>query len=327
MGVMSTETIKLDLDTAKVQTPKKRSLWKTVRKYWVFYFMMLPALLVLIINNYIPMFGIIIAFKNINYTDGILGSPWSGFSNFKYLFMTSDSWIITRNTLLYNSGFIILNLIFPLAFAIMLNEIKNRFLAKLHQTIMFLPYFLSMIVISYLVYAFLSDTNGFFNKSLLPALGIDPVNWYFTKEVWPYILSSVNTWKNMGYYTVIYMAAIIGIDEEYYEAATIDGASKFKQIFTITIPLLKPIITIMTLLQIGRIFNADFGLFFQVPRESGVLFPVTNVIDTYVYRTFITVGDIGLSSAAGLIQSVVGFSLVFLSNWIVRRIDSDNALF
>jgi len=309
------------------QLTKRTSFLRTVRKYWMFYIMMLPALIVLIINNYVPMFGIVIAFKNINYTDGILGSPWSGFENFKYLFMTSDSWVIIRNTLLYNSGFIVLNLIFPLAFAIMLNEIKNRFLAKMHQTVMFLPYFLSMIVISYLAYAFLSDSNGFLNKTLLPMLNLETVNWYFTKEVWPYILSMVNTWKNMGYYTVIYMAAIIGIDEEYYEAATIDGASKFKQIFKITIPLLAPIITIMTLLQIGRIFNADFGLFFQVPRESGVLFPVTNVIDTYVYRTFITVGDIGLSSAAGLIQSVVGFSLVFLSNWIVRRIDSDNALF
>ncbi|HIW34073.1 MAG TPA: ABC transporter permease subunit [Candidatus Paenibacillus intestinavium] len=289
--------------------------------------MMLPAILILLLNNYIPMFGIIIAFKNINYVDGILGSPWSKFENFKYLFMTKDALIITRNTLLYNSSFIVLNLVFPLTFAILLNEIKNRFLAKFYQTVMFLPYFLSMVVISYLAYAFLSDTNGYINNSLLPMLDIEAIKWYFTKDFWPYILSMVNTWKNMGYYTVIYMAAIIGIDEEYYEAATIDGASKFKQIFTITIPLLTPIITIMTLLQVGRIFNADFGLFFQVPRESGVLFPVTNVIDTYVYRTFLTVGDIGLSSAAGLVQSVVGFSLVFLSNWIVRKIDSDNALF
>ncbi|URN92670.1 MAG: ABC transporter permease subunit [Candidatus Pristimantibacillus lignocellulolyticus] len=321
---MSTEIINVKV---KAVPKKKTPLLKTIKKYWMFYFMMLPAILILLLNNYIPMFGIIIAFKNINYVDGILGSPWSGFENFKYLFMTKDALIITRNTLLYNSSFIVLNLVFPLMFALMLNEIKNRFLAKLHQTVMFLPYFLSMVVISYLAYAFLSDTNGFLNKSLLPMLDIEGVKWYFTKEFWPYILSMVNTWKSMGYYTVIYMAAIIGIDEEYYEAATIDGASKFKQIFTITIPLLTPIITIMTLLQVGRIFNADFGLFFQVPRESGVLFPVTNVIDTYVYRTFLTVGDIGLSSAAGLVQSVVGFSLVFLANWIVRRIDSDNALF
>ncbi|HTG70092.1 MAG TPA: ABC transporter permease subunit [Candidatus Udaeobacter sp.] len=306
---------------------RKTSHLLIFRKYWMFYVMMLPAIVLLVFNNYIPMFGIIIAFKSINYADGILGSAWNGLTNFEYLFKTSDAWIITRNTLLYNSGFIILNLIFPLAFAIMLNEIRSRFVAKLHQTIMFLPYFLSMVVISYLVFGFMSDEHGYLNSSLLPALGLEKVNWYFTQEVWPYVLPIVNTWKSMGYFTVIYMAAIIGIDDEYYEAATIDGASKWKQMTSITIPLIMPVITIMTLLQIGKIFNADFGLFFQVPRESGVLFPVTNVIDTYVYRTFLTVGDIGLSSAAGLLQSVVGFTLVFLSNWVVRRINKDNALF
>ncbi|WP_138752855.1 ABC transporter permease [Paenibacillus sinopodophylli] len=306
---------------------KKITQISIIKKYWMFYLMMLPAIVLLILNNYIPMFGIMIAFKNINYADGILGSPWSGLKNFEYLFKTSDAWIITRNTLLYNSGFIVLNLFFPLAFAIMLNEIKNRFVAKLHQTVMFLPYFLSMVVISYLVFGFLSDEHGYLNSSLLPALGLESVQWYFTKEVWPYILPIVNTWKSMGYFTVIYMAAIIGIDDEYYEAATIDGASKWKQMTSITVPLIMPVITIMTLLQIGKIFNADFGLFFQVPRESGVLFPVTNVIDTYVYRTFLTVGDIGLSSAAGLLQSVIGFALVFLSNWVVRRLNKENALF
>ncbi|QYR24247.1 ABC transporter permease subunit [Paenibacillus sp. sptzw28] len=289
--------------------------------------MMLPGILLLLVNNYIPMSGIIIAFKTVNYQTGILHSPWVGFKNFEYLFKTSDVWIITRNTLLYNSLFIVLNLIFPLAFALMLNEMKNRFLSKFHQTVMFLPYFLSMIVISYLVFGFMSDEHGYFNNTLLPALGLEPIQWYFTKEVWPVILPLVNTWKGMGYYTVIYMAAIIGIDDEMYEAATIDGASKWQQMTRITIPLITPILTIMTLLQIGRIFNADFGLFFQVPRESGVLFPVTNVIDTYVYRTFLTVGDIGLSSAAGLLQSVVGFALVFLSNWVVRRFNKENALF
>ncbi|WP_258881767.1 sugar ABC transporter permease [Paenibacillus sp. sptzw28] len=298
-----------------------------MRKYWIFYIMMLPGILLLLVNNYIPMSGIIIAFKTVNYQTGILHSPWVGFKNFEYLFKTSDVWIITRNTLLYNSLFIVLNLIFPLAFALMLNEMKNRFLSKFHQTVMFLPYFLSMIVISYLVFGFMSDEHGYFNNTLLPALGLEPIQWYFTKEVWPVILPLVNTWKGMGYYTVIYMAAIIGIDDEMYEAATIDGASKWQQMTRITIPLITPILTIMTLLQIGRIFNADFGLFFQVPRESGVLFPVTNVIDTYVYRTFLTVGDIGLSSAAGLLQSVVGFALVFLSNWVVRRFNKENALF
>lgn len=306
---------------------KKFSLLSNMRKFWMFYIMMLPGIILLIINNYIPMFGIIIAFKTVNYTDGILGSPWSGLTNFEFLFKTRDAWIITRNTLLYNSLFIVLNMTIPLAFALMLNEMKNLVVAKIHQTLMFLPYFLSMIVISYLVFGFMSDEHGYLNGTLLPGLGMEPVRWYFTKEIWPYVLTLVNTWKGMGYFTVIYMAAIIGIDNEYYEAAMIDGASKWQQMKNITIPLIMPIIMIMMLLQIGKIFNADFGLFFQVPRESGVLFPVTNVIDTYVYRTFLTVGDIGLSSAAGLMQSVVGFTLVFFSNWIVRRFNSENALF
>lgn len=321
------ETKAADMGLKKRSSLRNKLEKSVFRKYWMFYIMMLPGIAILIVNNYIPMFGIMIAFKNINYVDGILGSPWSGFRNFEYLFKTKDAWIITRNTLLYNGGFIILNLIIPLAFAMMLNEMKNRFMAKFHQTIMFLPYFLSMVVISYLAFAFMSDQNGFLNKTLLPMMGLETVSWYFTKEVWPYVLPLVNTWKWVGYYTVMYMAAIIGIDDEYYEAATIDGAGKWKQMTSITIPLIMPVVTILTLLQIGRIFNADFGLFFQVPRESGVLFPVTNVIDTYVYRTFLTVGDIGLSSAAGLLQSVVGFTLVFLSNWIVRRINKENALF
>ncbi|WP_276356014.1 ABC transporter permease [Cohnella caldifontis] len=293
----------------------------------MFYLMLLPGVALLVLNNYIPMAGIVIAFKTINYSDGILGSPWSGFTNFKFLFQSHDSYVIIRNTLLYNSLFIALNMTIPLAFALMLNEMKNRFLSKLHQTIMFLPFFLSMIVISYLVFGFMSDEHGYLNGTLLPALGLEPIRWYFTKEVWPIVLPLINTWKGMGYYAVVYMAAMIGIDDEYYEAATIDGASRWQQMKGITVPLIMPVITIMTLLQIGRIFNADFGLFFQVPRESGALFPVTNVIDTYVYRTFLTVGDIGLSSAAGLFQSVVGFVLVFLSNWVVRRLNSENALF
>ncbi|BBH24707.1 sugar ABC transporter permease [Paenibacillus baekrokdamisoli] len=298
-----------------------------VRRYWIFYVMMLPAIVLLVLNNYIPMLGIIVAFKNINYTDGVLGSPWVGFDNFKYLFKTSDAWIITRNTIAYNALFIVLNLAIPVMFAIMLNEIKNRFMAKFHQSIMFLPYFLSMVVISYLVFAFLDESHGFINTTIFPWFHLDAIQFYMEKKVWPYIIPLVSTWKSMGYYTVIYMAAIIGIDDEYYEAATIDGASKWQQFKGITIPMIAPVMITMTLLQIGRIFFADFGLFYQVPRESGMIFSVTNVIDTYVYRTFLAVGDIGLSSAAGLYQSLVGFILVLLSNWIVRRVNKDNALF
>lgn len=304
-----------------------RAIAKNVRKFWVFYLMMLPGVVFLIVNNYIPMLGVLIAFKKVTYDIPLWETPWVGLQNFKYLFLTNDAWIITRNTLLYNTLFIVLNLFIPIAFAIMLNEMRNKFFSKVHQAIMFLPYFLSMVVVSYLVYGFLNETNGFINRTVLEGMGLEGVNWYFEREVWPFILPLVNTWKNVGYYAVIYFAAIMGFDEEYYEAATIDGASKWQQIKSITIPMLAPLMIIMTLLQIGRIFYSDFGLFFQVPRESGVLFPVTNVIDTYVYRTFLNLGDIGLSSAAGLYQSAVGFILVLLSNWIVRRIDKDKALF
>lgn len=319
-SVTSTHPAKLPIKTAKM------TVLKVIRKYWIFYIMMLPTIVFLLINNYLPMAGVIIAFKNINYADGFFASPWVGFDNFKYLFKTDDAYLITRNTVLYNALFITLNLVIPAMFAILLNELRRRFMAKLHTSIMFLPFFLSPVIISYLVYAFLGD-KGFLTSTLFPLFNLEPVMWYFETTWWPYILPIVNTWKNVGYYTVFYMAAIVGIDDEYYEAATIDGAGKIQQMWKITIPLIAPVMIILTLLQIGRIFYADFGLFFLIPRESGPLFPVTNVIDTYVYRTFLTLGDIGLSSAAGLYQAVVGFILVFGSNWIVRKINQDNALF
>ncbi|NEN83540.1 ABC transporter permease [Paenibacillus elgii] len=300
---------------------------KTVRAYWVFYLMMLPAGLVLIVNNYIPMFGVIIAFKNINYAKGIFQSPWIGFQNFKFLFSTEAAWIITRNTICYNAVFIVLNLLIAVAFAMMFNEMRSRFLSKFHQSTMFLPFFLSMIVVSYLVYAFLGQDHGFLNTVVFPKFGIEPIEWYSEPKYWPLILPIVNVWKNIGYYTVIYMAAMLGIDNEYYEAALIDGASKWQQIKNITIPLIVPVMIVMTLLQIGKIFYADFGLFFQVTRNAGALYPATQVIDTYVYQTFLSMGDIGMSSAAGLFQSVIGFILVLGSNLIVRRSSKENALF
>jgi len=306
---------------------KSPSFWKTIRKYWVFYLMMLPAAVILFINNYLPMFGTLIAFKNVNYSKGILASPWVGFDNFRYLFATSDAWVITRNTILYNAVFIILNLVVAVAFAVMFNEMRGKMWAKFHQSTMFLPFFLSMVTVGYLVFAFLSHGNGFMNTYLLPKLGLQPIDWYSEPKYWPFILPIINTWKNIGYYTVIYLAAIVGIDQEYYEAALIDGAGKWKQTWYITIPLLKPVMIVMTLLQIGRIFYADFGLFFQVTRNSGILYPTTLVIDTYVYQTFIVMGDIGMSSAAGLYQALVGFILVLVSNAIVRRVSRENALF
>lgn len=273
------------------------------------------------------MLGLVIAFKDVNYSVGILASDWVGFQNFKYLFSTRDAFIITRNTILYNGLFIVLNTIFAVAAAIMLNEIKNKFAARFYQSAILLPFLISMVIVSYLANAFLSTEVGFLNKTVLPLLGIEDISWYTEASYWPYILTFVSTWKGVGFLCVIYLAAIVGIDEEYFEAATLDGANKWQQIRFITIPLIMPIVIMMTLLAIGKIFYSDFGLFFQVPMNSGAIYDTTNVIDTYVYRGLIQLGDIGMSAAAGLYQSIVGFILVLLSNWAVRVRSKDNALF
>lgn len=322
--VQDISTIKSQL-TYSLKT--KSPFIKAINKYWVLYLMMLPATIFIIVNNYLPMFGIIISFKSINYQLGILKSPWIGFDNFKFLFASDSAWVMTRNTLGYNFVFITLNLIIGVAFAIMFNEMRRSSLAKLHQSIMFVPFFLSMVVVSYLVYGFLGHEHGYLNKTILPSLGMKPIQWYSEPLYWIFILPIVNVWKSIGYHTVIYMAAVIGINTEYYEAALIDGASKWQQIRKITIPLISPVIITMVLLQIGRIFYADFGLFFQVTRNAGAVFSTTQVIDTYVYRTFLTMGDIAMSSAAGLYQSVIGFILVLSVNFLVRRFSKENALF
>ncbi|MNQ80157.1 putative multiple-sugar transport system permease YteP [compost metagenome] len=300
---------------------------KRIWKYSPLYLMMLPGLAYLLINNYLPMFGLVIAFKDINFAKGIWGSDWVGFQNFKFLFQTSDAYIITRNTLLYNAAFIVIGLVVAVAFAILLNEIRSKFASRLYQSLIILPFLISMVLVSYLVFSMLSMESGFMNKTILPLLGIDPISWYNEPKYWPVILTLVHTWKGAGYACIIYLAAIIGIDTEYYEAATLDGASKWHQIRLITIPLITPVIIMLTLLQIGRIFYSDFGLFYQVPMNAGALFNTTNVIDTYVFRGLLQLGNIGMSSAAGFYQSMVGFVLVIVSNYVVRKINKENALF
>ncbi|WP_233167331.1 ABC transporter permease [Paenibacillus roseus] len=298
-----------------------------LKKYLPLFLMLVPGLAYLIINNYLPLFGLVIAFKDYNYSQGIFGSDWIGFKNFEYLFKTTDAYIITRNTILYNGVFILLNLMIGIGVAIFLNEIKNRFLSRFYQTVILMPYLISMVIVGYLVFAMFSLETGFINKTILPWLGISDISWYSEAKYWPYILTLVHIWKSAGYLCVIFLATIIGIDHEYYEAAKIDGATAWQQIWKITIPLLTPVVIIMTLLQIGRIFYSDFGLFYQVPLNAGALQSTTNVIDTYVYRSLMTLGDIGMSSAAGLYQSLVGCVLVFVSNYLVRRINKDNAMF
>jgi len=289
--------------------------------------MAIPGLAYLLINNYLPMFGLTIAFKDVNYAKGIWASDWIGFKNFEYLFKTTDAYIITRNTLLYNVVFIVLGLAIAIAIAILLNEIHRRLAQRFYQSVIILPHLISIILVSYLVYAVLSPETGLMNKTILPMLGVEPISWYLEPKYWPYILVIVHIWKGAGYSCIVFLAAIIGIDREYYEAAKLDGASKWMQIRKITLPMISPIITMLTLLGIGRIFYSDFGLFYQVPMNSGALYDTTNVIDTYVFRGLMQLGDVGMSAAAGFYQSLVGFVLVIASNYIVRKIDKDNALF
>ena len=309
---------------AEVKKGKKKN---ALKEYWPLYLMMLPALLYLLINNYIPMAGMVIAFKKLNFAKGIWASPWAGLKNFKFLFASRDAWVITRNTLLYNVAFILVNMVVGIAIAILITEVKNTKLKKLYQSAILLPFLMSMVILSYIVYALLSAENGLVNNSILPLFHMDPIQWYQKPKYWPAILIIANCWKGVGYGCLIYIASLIGIDPSFYEAARLDGASKWQEITKITLPSLVPTIITLLLLSIGRIFYSDFGLFYQVPMNSGVLVPTTNVIDTYVYRALIEQGNISMSSAAGVYQSLVGFCVVMLSNWIVRKVDKDQALF
>lgn len=309
-------------------TRKPRNTMRYFRKnYLTLYLMMLPGLIYILINNYIPMFGIILAFKSSNLANGIFGGEYIGFKNFEFLFATKDAFIITRNVILYNLSFIIIGLVVQILVAVMLHEITNTFYSRLYQSIIVIPALISMVIVSYITYGYLSADTGLFNKSILPALGIDPIMWYSEPKYWPFILIFVNIWKNTGFGCIIYLATIVGINPELYEAAKLDGASKIQQIKNITLPMLKPVVITMTILAIGKIFYADFGLFYQVPMDSGALYDVTNTIDTYVYRSLMNIGDIGMSSAAGLYQSLVGFILVIASNLILRKVNPENSLF
>lgn len=287
-------------------------------------FMALPAALYFLINNYFPMFGIFIAFKKVDYSVGIWQSDWVGFSNFKYLFTTQDAWIMTRNTLLYNMAFIVIGMLVGITIGIMLFELTSRAAQKFFQTTILLPQLISMIIVAYIVYGFLSNEAGFINVKILDD---HPIDFYASKQYWPFILILVNTWKLMGYNAIIYLSSIAGINKSLYEAAKVDGATKMQQIFRITLPMLKPTIITLFIMQVGRIFYSDFGLFLQVPMNSGALYNVTQTVDTYVYRALMMLNQIGKASAASVYQSVVGFLVVLAANGIVRRFDKENAMF
>lgn len=303
--------------------PKMRKL----KRFLPLYLMMVPGLAYLVVNNYIPLAGLQLAFKKFKYTEGIWNSPWVGVKNFAFLFKTKDAWNLFRNTIGYNMTFLVLNTIIAICVAIMMNEISSARLKKVSQTVILIPYLLSYVVISYIVYALLGQSSGMVNNSILKPLGMEGISWYTKPGYWPFILTFVQAWKSFGYNSIIYFATIIGFDKALYEAAAVDGAGIWKRIVSITLPLLKPTIITLTLMSIGRMFYSDFGLFYQVPMNSGMLQKATTTIDTYVYRGLMESNDIGRAAAAGFLQSILGFITVFTANTIVRRIESDNALF
>ncbi len=304
---------------------KKKSRRRAeIRKTIPLFLMMLPGLAYLFCNNYLPMFGILIAFKKVNFSIGILQSPWVGFQNFEFLFKTKDAWTMIRNTVCYNVVFISLGLVISVAIAILMAEISSRKIAKVIQPIICFPSMVSAVILSFLVYGFLSNTYGFINTTILKD---NPINWYASAQYWPFILTIVHFWQSSGQSSIIYMASIGGIDKGLYESARLDGANKMQQIWNITLPMLRPMIILMTLMSIGRIFNSDFGLFYQVPLGQGLLTSTTQTIDTYVYRALLELNNVGMSSAASVFQAIIGFLLVVISNAIVRKVDNENALF
>lgn len=303
------------------------SVYRRILKQWPLYLMMVPGLAYLLINNYLPLAGLQLAFKKFKYALGIWKSDFNNFKNFTYLFKSSDAWIIIRNTVGYNLVFILLGTVVAIFVAILLNMVRAKRMQKFYQTVILIPNLISYVIVSYIVYAFLGQDNGMINNSLLKALGMEPIAWYTEAAYWPYILIITQLWKTFGYNSIIYYATIVGIDQTYYEAAIVDGATWWKQVRFITLPMLKPVIVTLTLLAIGRMFYSDFGLFYQVPMNIGLLYDATNTIDTYVYRGLLETNDVGRASAAGFIQSVMGFFLVLGTNAIVRRVDREQALF
>ncbi len=305
---------------------EKNGLLHEIKKNKSIYFMILPGILFFLLFAYVPMVGVITAFKDYDIRKGIFGSSWNGFENFNFFFSSGDALKITFNTFSLNLLFLIFSTIISVALAIFLNGVMKNSFKRITQSLMFLPYFVSWAIVGIITQGFFASDNGAIN-SFLRLLNIEPVSWNSTPGLWPFILVVFYIWKWCGYNLVIYLATITGFDMECYEAASIDGASKFQQIRYITIPLLMPTILVLALLQIGKIFYGDFGMFYSIIGDNGILYATTDVIDTYVYRALRQMSDFGMASAIGVYQSVLCFILVFGSNLLVRKYQSDGALF
>lgn len=306
---------------------RNKQAGKRLYKYRFLYLLALPGFVYLIINNYMPMVGLVLAFKNYSFAKGILHSPWCGIHNFTYLFHSKWAKIMFRNTIGYNLLFLVLGNIFAIFVAILLGEIRNGRAKKTYQTLILIPHLVSTVLIGYLVFAFLSYKNGFINMSLLEPLGKEPVNWYTEPKYWPFILTLVQMWRSFGFQSIVYFATIIGFDKSYYEAAVVDGATTWQQISRITLPLLRPTVIILVIMALGRMFASDFGLFYQVPMNTGTLYSATTTIDTFVYRAMMQDHDVGRSLAAGFLQSILGFVVVTIANSVVRKIEPESALY
>ena len=312
--------------TLTSRSPRKRRLDRWIRDNGAPLMMSLPAGLLIFLFAYVPMFGIIIAFKEYRFDKGMFGSEWIGWTNFRFLFGTDIAWRITRNTLFLNFLFLVTGTVATIFVALLMNEVQGKLRAKFYQSAMFLPYFLSWVVVGYFAFAFLSLESGIVNKMLVSS-GMDTIAWYREPKYWPALLVVVSLWKGVGYGSILYLAVMLSINTELYEASRIDGANKLQEIWYITIPHLIPTVVILTLFRVSSIFRADFGMFFNVTRDQAALYRTTDVIDTFVYRALRQMGDLGMSAAVGVYQSVVGFVLVLVVNWSVRRVDPDKALF
>nr|WP_202866408.1 ABC transporter permease subunit [Cohnella sp. AR92] len=306
---------------------KRRGFLGEMSRNWSVYMMFLPVFLLLLLFNYLPMAGIVVAFKNYQFSDGLFGSEWAKplLSNFEYLVNSDYAFRAIRNTVLLNLLFIATGLLFEIGLALLLNEIRGKYFKKVAQSITFLPYFISWIVVGVFTYNLLTDV-GVVN-SIIKLFGHEPIDFYNSPGLWPAILALIMRWKVTGYGSVIYLAALTGIDSSYYEAASIDGATRWQQMWYISLPLLRPTVIILTLLAVGRIMNADFGMFYSVVGSAATLYSTTDVVDTFVYRGLRLNGDVGMSAAAGFLQSTIAFVLVLGSNLIARRLDKDSALF
>lgn len=288
----------------------------------------LPVVILLLLFSYWPMFGIIIAFKNYKVPKGIFGSEWADpfFKNFEFFFKSNTAWRVIRNTLGLNLLFIFVGVICAVAFALVMFEVKKAYQVKAYQTVSILPSFLSWVAVSYIVYGILDSEKGIINK-FIQSVGGESVNWYNNPVYWPIILLLVYLWHDVGLSSIIYYAALMGIDNELYEAAEMDGAGKWKRVLHISIPHLLPTVIMMTILKIGQIFRADFGLFYNVPRNVGALYPATDVMDTYIYRALMKDGNISMSSAGSFIQSIVCFVTILAANAIVKKLRPESSLF